>query len=265
MIELSQKEYEWLSEKAGYISASKLDDLTTKGRSGRMWGDTAITYLYKLQRERKRGIPSPILSARPMTFGSENEPYAIDWLKENYNKDIKDCSRDFDKKIFRKREDVMFGASPDAILGTPNNVNHIFEIKCVYGEKETNWMFSDTVPYDEKKAAVLKEHRSQLAGLLLAFEECENISLLKYDAQRDDNPFDCIDPMDKSRGILFEFTRNEFGDYIQDMWWRIYIADLFLKEGLNPDNINDYFFITNEHKDESGVMRFINTEIVKNE
>jgi len=25
------------------------------------------------------------------------------------------------------------------------------------------------------------------------------------------------------------------------------------------------FFITNEHKDESGVMRFINTEIVKNE
>lgn len=265
MIELNKKEYDWLMEKVGYISASKLDDLTTPGRGGRMWGDTAITYLYKLQRERKRGIPSPLLSAKPLSFGNKYEPYAIEWLKANYDENIKDCSRDFDTKIFRKCGSVMFGASPDAILGSPENATHIFETKCVYGEKETNWMFSDTVPYEEKKAAVLKDHRAQLAGLLLAFEECENISLLEYDAQRDDNPFDCIDPMDKSRGVLFEFTRNEFGDYIQDMWWRIYIADLFLKEGLNPDNINSYYFNITQAEEESGKSRFTKIEIIKNE
>jgi|LSQX01.1.fsa_nt_gb hypothetical protein len=265
MIELSKKEYDWLNEKTGYISASKLNDLTTSGRGGRWWGDTAIAYLYKLQRERKRGIPSPILSAKPLSFGNENEPYAIEWLKENYDREIRDCSRDFATKIFRKREDVMFGASPDAILGTPDNVSHIFEIKCVYGEKETNWMFSDTVPYEEKKAAVLKEHRSQLGGLLLAFEECENISLLKYDAQRDDNPFDCIDPMDKSRGVLFEFTRADFGDYLEDVWPRILMADSFLKNGFNPDNINSYYFKITQAEEESGEARFTKIEIIKNE
>ena len=200
-----------------------------------------------------------------MSFGNENEPYAIEWLKENYDREIRDCSRDFATKIFRKREDVMFGASPDAILGTPDNVSHIFEIKCVYGEKETNWMFSDTVPYEEKKAAVLKEHRSQLGGLLLAFEECVNISLLKYDAQRDDNQCDCIEPMDKSSGVLLEFTRADFGDYLEDVWPRILMADSFLKNGFNPDNINSYYFKITQAEEESGEARFTKIEIIQNE
>lgn len=265
MIELNKKEYDWLMEKVGYISASKLDDLTTHGRGDRMWGDTAITYLYKLQRERKRGIPSPLLSAKPLSFGNENEPYAIEWLKANYDENIKDCSRDFDTKIFRKCGSVMFGASPDAILGSPENATHIFETKCVYGEKETNWMFSDTVPYEEKKAAVLKDHRAQLAGLLLAFDECNHITLLKYDAQRDDNPFDCVDPLDKSRGIVFEFTRSDFGDYLNELWIKICAADAILSRGINPDNINNYHIETTINVEESGAAMFLSINIEENE
>lgn len=238
--ELSQKEHRWLLEKVGYISASSLGDLLTGGRKGNAWGETAITYLYKLQRERTRGIPSPQISAKPMSFGNENEPYAIEWLRWNVNRDIKNCSEDFDDKLFKKHETVMFGASPDAILGTPGNVSELFETKCVYGAKETNWMFSPTVPHDEKVAAVLKEHRPQLAGLLLAYPECNYISLLKYDAQRDDNPFDTLSPMDPSRGLLFDFTREDFGAYLEEVWMRILMADEFLRKGYNPDNINEY-------------------------
>lgn len=244
--ELSQKEYKWILGKAGYISASCLNDLMTSGKKG-PFGETAITYLYKLQRERKRGIPSPQISARPMSFGNENEPYGIEWLRRNVNPDIKNCSEDFDDKLFKKHGTVMFGASPDAILGLPDDVEHIYEIKCVYGEKETNWMFSDTVPYEEKKAAVLKDHREQMAGLLLAYPECNYISLLKYDAQRDDNEFDILDPMDSQRGLVFNFTRDEFGAYLASVWCRILISDKFLRMGLNPDNINKYgFTITSE-------------------
>lgn len=240
--ELSQKEYKWLLSKAGYISASCLDDLMTSGKKG-LFGETAITYLYKLQRERRRGIPSPQISARPMSFGNENEPYAIEWLRRNINPDVRNCSEDFDDKLFKKHETVMFGASPDAILGMPDDVEHIYEIKCVYGEKETNWMFSDTVPYDEKRVAILKDHRAQMAGLLLAYPECSSISLVKYDAQRDDNPFDMIDPMDIQRGLVFNFTREDFGTYLSDVWSRILISDKFLNMGLNPDNINKYSFL----------------------
>ena len=247
--ELSQKEYKWLLEKVGYISASCGDELMANGRKGQLWGETAITYLYKLQRERMRGIPSPQLSAKPMTFGNENEPYAIEWLRRNVNPDIKNCSEDFDEKLFRKHDIVSVGASPDAILGTPDNVNNIYEIKCVYGEKETNWMFSPTVPYAEKKAEVLKDHRNQIAIQLLVYPECNAISLMKYDPQRDDNQFDNLDPMDPSRGLVFDFTREDFGLYLVDVWKRILIADAFLKYGYNPDNINEYSYVIHTEDD----------------
>jgi len=89
MIELSKKEYDWLNEKTGYISASKLDDLMTSGKKGNSWGQTAITYLYKLQYERLRGFPIVGVDARPMSFGRENEVYANEWLRENVNQAIR--------------------------------------------------------------------------------------------------------------------------------------------------------------------------------
>ena len=263
--ELSQKEYKWLLEKVGYISASCGDELMSHGKRGQSWGEVSITYLYKMQRERTRGIPSPQISAKPMSFGNENEPYAIEWLRRHINSNIKNCSEDFDDKLFRKHDKVMVGASPDAIIGTPENVEHIYEVKCVYGEKETNWMFSDTVLYEEKKAAILKDHRAQMAIQLLVYPECNAISLMKYDAQRDDNPFDTLSPMDPSRGLLFDFTREDFGTYLSEVWMRILVADAFLCNGYNPDNINEYSYVIHTEDDCIVPGKFYDVTFLKNE
>ena len=118
MIELSQKEYEWLSEKAGYISASKLDDLLTSGKKGNSWGQTAITYLYKLQYERLRGFPIVGVDARPMSFGRENEVYANEWLRENVNQAIRSCSTDFEERIFKKVPSRLYASTVPFFVNT---------------------------------------------------------------------------------------------------------------------------------------------------
>ncbi len=259
MRDIDQKEYKWHLDKHGYISASKLDDLLTSGKKGNSWGQTAITYLYKLQYERLRGFPIVGVDARPMSFGRENEVYANEWLRENVNQAIRSCSTDFEERIFKKVPSAMFGASPDSILGTPENVEHLYEIKCVYGEKETTWMFSPTVSKDKKRAQVLADHRDQLAGQLIAYPECNKISLLKYDAQRDDNPFDTKSPLDISRGILFTFSRADFGDYIKDVWVRILCADAFLNSGYDLDNINEYSFVVSS--DDDGIIPGITNNV----
>lgn len=259
MRDYDKRECDWLLSKHGYISASKLDDLLTSGRKGDTWGQTAITYLYKLQYERLHGFPLVGADAKPMSFGRENEIYGIGWLRENVNENIKNCSGDFDERIFKKVQTAMFGASPDAILGSPENVEHLFEIKCVYGEKETTWMFSPTVSRDKKRAQVLEDHRAQLAGQLIAYPECNQISLLKYNAQRDENPFDTKSPLDISRGILFTFSRADFGDYLKDVWVRILCADAFLNSGYDLDNINEYSFV--ESSDDDGIIPGITNNV----
>ena len=45
---------QWLIKRAGFISASNLPDLMCKGR-GKDWGDTAISYLRKVEYERMMG------------------------------------------------------------------------------------------------------------------------------------------------------------------------------------------------------------------
>ena len=55
------------------------------------------------------------------------------------------------------------------------------------------------------------------------------------------------------------------GDYLEDVWTRILMADSFLKNGFNPDNINSYYFKITQAEEESGEARFTKIEIIKNE
>lgn len=240
---MEAREAEWLLRRTGCLSASMLDALMTRGRGKTAeWGQTAITYLYKVQQERHTGIPFVSADARPMRFGRENEEYAIEWLRHRSDTPILNCSTDLNDKFFKTHDQVGYGASPDAIIGAPDNVERIYEIKCVYGEKETCWMFSPTVPMEKKEEHVLEEHGNQILGLLLAFPECESLHLLKYNAPRDDNPFDTQGVLHESRGIEFPFRRDRFTDKLLLIWERILYADAVLKSNIDIDDINELTF-----------------------
>jgi hypothetical protein len=62
---------------------------------------------------------------------------------------------------------------------------------------------------------------------------------MKYDPQDDNDPFDLRSPLDPSRGILFDYTREEFGAYLETIKERVIFADQFLDSGRDIDLINN--------------------------
>lgn len=240
---MTDKEYQWHLKRIGKITASEVHNIMTK--SGK-WTQTAISYLYKVQRQRYINAPAPIKNARSLSWGNENESLAIEWLRENYlkgkssNFSIFHCDEDGDEKVFISGKD-NFGGSPDAYLMYGSKIRSYIEIKCVYGENETNWMFSPTVPLEDKRKRVYDEHIFQMAGQLLLPGSPDKIMLMKYDAPDDEDEFDMRDEFDPQRGIIFNFTKKELMPIMEEMKERVWFANKCLNDGINLDNIQEYW------------------------
>ena len=228
----------WIEKRIGYISASHLADLMTKGK-GKEWGQSAISYLHKVEMERYLNEPSAHRDAPALRFGRENEQYAVEWLRENVSDKIRYYETDFDEKPFITVDWAKFGVTPDTDIPDEfGNPIEIFEIKTTYSDGAIYTYFSPSKPYEKKKAEALKEHRDQIAGQFLACPTCQTINILKYNPQRDDE-WDLRSPIDLSRGILFSWTREEFGDYLEQVKQRIIKADEYLNTGKELELIND--------------------------
>ena len=245
---MEAREAAWLQKKIGVISTSEVDKLLSK--SGK-WTDGNKTYLYKIERQRYLKQPAPPLNTRSINLGNENEPYAVAWLRENRSAIIRHCDSDYPEKIFIVT-DFGLGCSPDAyevdIIELRNEQGAavavtekklaLIEIKVVVGEEPTNFYFSPTVPKERKRLRAFGEHREQMAGQLLAHPDIDTVRLMKYDPQLDDNEFDLRPVLDKTRGIVFDFTRAEFGSYLDEMKERVKFADQYLNSGADIDLID---------------------------
>lgn len=269
---LEGSESRWRKARVGCFSASSLHRLMSS--SGKFTKGN-VAYLMEVQRERDLGRPLRQVDAKPLSWGRENEPYAIDWLRENSTWDITYYEEDMDKAdaFFKKSE--FYGCTPDAFFNVRDidkitfdtgestksvqqrALSHEFgliEIKCIYGQAEENYIFSTSEPYEDKKAYVRSEHGDQIAGQFLCFSDINVIYLLKYLPQFDDDEFDVLSPADPSRGVLFRFERDEFD--LEKYWDRIRFADEFLRSGRPMSEINDAWIdflgddITNENKTE---------------
>lgn len=247
-----QKEYLWLLKKVGKFSASHADDLMSKSGT---WTLGNINYLYDIQDQRTTQEPPPHVKARQMEIGTENEPYAVEWLRENHpDLHILHCDVDFTEKIFDEPwPDVMFGVSPDVFVmrtePTPTwdktysdyvkmYIDELIEIKCVVGRTQTARYFSPTLPFSTKRMMAFEEHGMQMAAQLLAYPNVQKIRLLKYRPQLDENQYDLRPPTDPTRGIMFEFAREEFASDMIKFEARVRFADAYLKSGQDLEKIN---------------------------
>ena len=243
---MEQKNKDWFLSRVGYLSASNLDKLMSKGRGKEEWGQTAISYLYGIERQRWLKEPPEEISAPQLKWGTEQEPYAVEWIRENVGLGpdviVRHYETDFDQKPFIKVDWAKYGASPDADLfnSTTGKIEALVEIKSVWGDKDTAMYFSPSRPFEKKKADAFEAHKEQMAGQLLAFPDVDSIFLMKYDGQTD-SEFDMRDPLDFTRGIMFYFNRSEFGDYLDKLKERIIKADQYLDLGYELDLINEYY------------------------
>jgi hypothetical protein len=74
----------------------------------------------------------------------------------------------------------------------------------------------------------------------LSYPEIETIYLLKYLPQIDENRFDMDSPLHPRRGILFEYSRLEFGTMFMKSQRRIEFCDKFIDSGYDIDEIEVY-------------------------
>ena len=242
---MGNKEFDWKKKRIGYFSASRLGDLMTRGRGkGEDWGKTAIAYLYNIERQRWLREPPREVHAAAMSFGLEQEAYAVEWIRENMETDyeVRHYETGFKEKPFITVDWARYGVSPDADLydRKTGKIEGLIEIKVVWGAVEISQYFSPSRSYLKKRADAFNEHRDQLAGQLLAFPDVNRIILLKYDGQTD-SEFDIRDPLDLSRGVYFVFERSEFGAYLDELKERIILADHYLNLGHEIELINEYY------------------------
>ena len=213
------KELQWKKKRLGIISASELSDIMSA--SGKII-DGNISYVRKKRFERVHGYALPV-SARTMDIGKEQEPYAVNWFRENV-KDVELVySQDLEEIPFWMADWGRFGASPDAY--SPDE-KMVLEVKTVVGNEQTEFFADERTSYDERKESVLKTHGPQLAGQFLSNPKVEEIWVLKYLYQHDDIDDDTDSPLEPWRGLLFKFKREDFD--LEAIKQRILLFDKFI-------------------------------------
>lgn len=229
-----------MRERLGKITASELDEL--KSAKGGII-DTNISYIRKKRFERKRGFALPIYG-KALDIGNEQEPYAVEWFKANHPNVHILYSKNMENIPFWKVDWANFGASPDCF--TPDE-KIVLEIKTVYSNQNVEFFCDEHTSFDEKRAAVLKQHGAQLEGQFLSNDKVEEIWVLKYIYQRDDIPYDVDGPLEPWRGLLFKFKREEFNLEVAK-------ADIEMFDKLIDSTINPSDMKKNVKRDEKGFM-----------
>ena len=109
---------EWLRERAGKVTASRIADLMAKTKTG--WGASRKTYMAQLITERLTGEAAPSFTNDAMRWGTETEPLARDAYRFATFASVEETG-------FWTHPDIeQAGASPDGLVGADGLV----EIKC---------------------------------------------------------------------------------------------------------------------------------------
>ena len=222
------KEDKWKEKRLGLITASELDSIMSA--SGKI-SDGNISYIRKKRWERKHGFDHPI-SAKNLDIGNEQEPMIYRWALENlgiqhsivYSKDLPEIP-------FWRAIDCPLGASPDAFTADESIV---FEFKTLVGATAIEFFGDDYTPYEEKKAAVWKDHGSQILGQFIAKSSVEEIWLIKYIYQDDVILRDTDSPLAPWRGMVFVFKRKDYTASLAEMKDRIILIDKMIDAPINP-------------------------------
>ena len=115
---MEQRTDEWLSERAGKVTASRIADVMAKTKSGH--GAGRANYMADLVAERLTGVPKQGFTNAAMQWGTETEPYARDRYSEEMLCVVEEVG------FVRHPTIENTGASPDGLVGDDGLV----EIKC---------------------------------------------------------------------------------------------------------------------------------------
>lgn len=148
---------EWLLQRCGKVTASRIADLTAKTRSG--WGASRANYMAELIAERLTGKPTEKYVNAAMEHGTKTEPEARNVYAFMHNVNVEQVGFIEHPKI------AMSGASPDGFVGD----NGLIEIKAPQIAKHLDTLLNETI--DER---YVKQMAWQLA--VTGREYCDFVS-----------------------------------------------------------------------------------------
>lgn len=250
---MNERERIWKLKRCGVPTSSALEKLDSGGRENLKgdeliaakiaksrttvdveFGEVAKGYIRELIREKKRNKPTFHRDNFNFDWGHKQEPMAIAWLRQNTMLDVKSCTEDFSEIVFNICE-CGLGDSPDFYVG-----EDVGEIKCPTSEAKFEAML------EMDKWEIAEEYSPlQLAGHFIGKPDAKKLYLLVYDGQNDDDEMDILDPLAPERGILVEFTREEFEDKILKIEEKVRFVVDFMEKCLRGEakvnEINKYW------------------------
>lgn len=208
-----QKEFEWKEKRRGLITASVLPDLMKAGK-GTPFGKAAIDAMFAIRYERRTGLIRENGSAKAFEWGHDNEPLAVEWLRNQLMNTIESCSTDFEDIVFNEPFEG-FGDSPDAYVydATECNVSALVEVKCPIsqGKIESLQLLKEI---DEKD-----EYYYQFIGHFLGQPDVNLLYYVIYDGYT-------------NTGRLLEMNRADHASNIQKAYDRVRLCHEIINESL---------------------------------
>jgi putative phage-type endonuclease len=115
---IEQGTQEWLQQRCGRITASRIVDVMAKTKSG--YGASRKSYMTELLVERVTGVPTEHYVNAAMQWGTDQEPHAREEYAMRYGVDVEQTGY-----VAHPAMDFA-GASPDGLVG----YDGLVEIKC---------------------------------------------------------------------------------------------------------------------------------------
>lgn len=131
---IEQGSQEWLLERAGKVTASRIADLMAKTKTG--WGASRANYAAQLIAERLTGTVAQSFTNAAMIHGTETEPEARRAYEFYVDRDVQQVG-------FVPHPSIeMAGASPDGLVGDDG----LLELKCPQTATHIETLLSGKVP-----------------------------------------------------------------------------------------------------------------------
>jgi putative phage-type endonuclease len=131
---IEQGSAEWLAERCGKVTASRIADLMAKTKTG--FAATRLNYRAQLIAERLTGTVAPSFTNAAMIHGTETEPEARRAYEFFVDRDVQQVG------FVPHPEIEMCGASPDGLVGDDG----LLELKCPNTATHIETLLSGVIP-----------------------------------------------------------------------------------------------------------------------
>lgn len=174
---IEQGTEEWLAQRCGKVTASRIADLMAKTKTG--WGASRANYKAQLVAERLTGRVAESYTNGAMQWGTQTEPEARRAYEFFVDRDVVEVG-------FIPHPSIgMAGASPDGLVGNDG----LLELKCPLTATHIDTLLSGTVPDKYRKQMMFQMACTGRAWCDFASYDprmCESMRLFVQRMERDE-------------------------------------------------------------------------------